>query len=104
MKTYFYDFFISGNTHTKIDNVNSSIRTQARKQMNNEKTIHAGIATDLICDYLCQQSAGGNKPLESFYDWNENRSISQQITYRTFQRTIFKKYKSNRNNLFASID
>jgi hypothetical protein len=72
--------------------------------MSNKETIHTGTATDLICDFLCQQSPGGNKPLESFYDWNENRSISQQITYRTFQRTIFKKYRNNRNNLFASIE
>jgi hypothetical protein len=95
---------ISSNTIVKINSVISSIRTQARTQMSNGNTIHTGTATDLICDFLCQQSPGGNKPLESFYDWNENRSISQQITYRTFQRTIFKKYRNNRNNLFASIE
>lgn len=95
---------ISSNTQSKINNVISSIHAQASTQMSNMNTIHTGIATDLICDFLCQQSPGGNKPLESFYDWNDNRSISQQITYRTFQRTIFKKYKSNRNSLFTSID
>ena len=95
---------ISSNTRSKINDVISSIRTQACAQMSNGNTIHTGTATSLICDFLCQQSQGGNKPLESFYDWNENRSISQQITYRTFQRTIFKKYRNNRNNLFASIE
>ena len=96
--------YISSNTISKINDVISSIHTQARAQMSNGNTIHTGTATDLICDFLCQQSSVGNKPLESFYDWNENRSISQQITYRTFQRTIFKKYRNNRNNLFTSID
>ena len=90
---------ISNTLQSKINAIISEIQVKA--------TNHTGPsseATLLICDFLNRSSPSGNKPLESFYDWNENRSISEQITYRTLQRTIFKKYRGNRYGLFASID
>ena len=31
------------------------------------------------------------------------KSFGEQVTYRTFQRTVFKKYKKNRYGLYTSI-
>lgn len=86
-----------------IDNLITRLKTKAQNQITSGDSQCSAEATILLCDYLCQNT-NGNKPLESFFDWNENRSISEQITYRTFQRTIFKKYRGNRYGLFASID
>lgn len=61
------------------------------------------LATVLICDYLQRQSPTGNKPMESFFNWNGTKSFGEQVTYRTFQRTVFKKYKKNRYGLYTSI-
>ena len=40
---------------------------------------------------------------KKFFDW-DNRNISQRITYRTFQRTVFKNYKKTNISLYSSID
>ena len=61
------------------------------------------LTTIIVCEYLQQQSSNGNKPMESFFNWNGTKSIGEQITYRTFQRTVFKKYKKNRYGLYSSI-
>lgn len=64
----------------------------------------SSIAIKLMCDYLLRKSPNGNKPAESFFNWNNIRGISAQITYRTFQRTIFKRYSKNKHSLYASIN
>lgn len=87
----------------KIDLIISEIKTQALVA-NGAVPKDADKSTLLICDFLCRMSASGNKPLESFFDWNDSRNISEQITYRTFQRTVFKRYRGSRNGLYASIN
>lgn len=61
------------------------------KKNNNKKIF------ELFCDFMIRKN--DNK----FFNWN-NRNVSQQITYRTFQRTIFKNYKKNNVSLYSSID
>lgn len=58
----------------------------------------------LMCDYLLRKSSGGNKPKESYFNWSGTKSFGAQIMYRTYQRTIFKRYKKNRYALYASIN
>jgi hypothetical protein len=89
---------ISNTLRAKVDFFINEIKTLAGSGS------PADQAALLVCNFLCQMSPGGNKPRESFYDWSENRSISEQITFRTFQRTIFKRYRGNRNSLYASIE
>jgi hypothetical protein len=62
------------------------------------------IVTQLICDFLEQRSPNGNKPKESLFNWNGIKNFSNQITYRTYQRTIFKRYHKNIYGLYASLD
>ena len=64
----------------------------------------SSMAIKLVCDYLQRQSSSGNKPAESFFNWNNITGISAQITYRTYQRTIFKRYRRNKHSLYASIE
>ena len=59
------------------------------------------ICITLICDYLQQTTSGGN---HGFFNWNSGALLSKNISYRTFQRTLFRRYKSNRYGLYASID
>lgn len=60
--------------------------------------------TQLICDFLERSSPGGNKPEESLFNWKGVRNFGDQITYRTYQRTVFKRYRKNTYGLYASID
>jgi hypothetical protein len=62
------------------------------------------IMTQLVCDFLQLQSSCGNKPEESIFNWKYCRGVSEQITYRTYQRTIFKHYRGNKYGLYASLD
>jgi hypothetical protein len=64
----------------------------------------SSLAIKLFFDYLQRRSSNGNKPSESFFNWNNIRGISAQIAYRTYQRTIFKKYGSNKHSLYTSLD
>jgi hypothetical protein len=45
-----------------------------------------------------------NQSKPSFFNWSENSHIAEQITYRTYKRTIFKKYHRYKNSLYVSLD
>ena len=81
---------------TILDNIEASANSAPQESFSK--------ATTMVCDFLKRTSPNGNKPLESFYNWSNNRNISSQITYRTFQRTIFRRYRKNRYSLYASIE
>lgn len=58
----------------------------------------------IIYDYLGQKDNTGNKLLKSFFDWSNNNTFDERITYRTFQRTIFKQYKKKTSLIYASLE
>jgi len=62
------------------------------------------IMTELVCEFLQLKSPSGKKPEESIFNWKNSKGISGQITYRTYQRTIFKHYRGNKYGLYASIN
>lgn len=64
----------------------------------------SAMVTQLICDFLEQRSPNGNKPEESLFNWKGINNFSDQITYRTYQRTVFKRYRKNTYGLYASLD
>jgi RecJ-like exonuclease len=41
---------------------------------------------------------------DGFFNWDNSARISEELTYRTFQRTLFKRYKGSRYGLYASIE
>lgn len=55
-------------------------------------------AKKLLCDFLSIKSSTGKKPSESFFNWGGSNNFGETVTYRTFQRTIFKNNKNNKNN------
>ena len=68
------------------------------------KLLPSAVAVQLVCDFLEQRSPGGNKPEESLFNWKGIKSFGDQITYRTYQRTVFKRYRKNTYGLYASLD
>lgn len=58
----------------------------------------------MLCSFLQLQSTAGNKPENSFFNWKGMKDFSEIVTYRTYQRTVFKRYKKNNNGLYASIN
>ena len=86
--------------------IDSSLRNLIINKIQEMKTrassprCHLSTLIRLVCDFL-QQQTGGAKKEESFFNWSSNVSIVNQITYRTYDRTIFRGYKSG---IYASID
>ena len=83
-----------------MDAIVNTLSVAATASANNPSST----AIKLVCDYLLRQSPNGNKPTESFFNWNNIMGIGAQITYRTYQRTIFKQYRRSKHGLYASID
>ncbi len=77
----------------KIQNVIDSIRNDA---INNPDNLPNKRISMMICDFL--DSKGG------FFNWDNSTRVSEILTYRTFQRTLFRRYKSSRYGLYASIE
>ncbi len=59
---------------------------------------------NLLCEFLEVESSLGNKPDNSFFNWKGTRDFGNIVTYRTYQRTVFKKYRKNTHALYASLD
>ncbi len=86
---------------TTIINEMKTAAVQGQKTSDEKPSLSV---TELVCDFLQLQSQNGKKPAESFFNWNGERNFSEKITYRTYQRTIFKRYRKNRYGLYASLD
>jgi hypothetical protein len=82
---------ISASCRAKIKSIIDNIRNSATGQNYPNKRL-----TVMICDYL--------DSLKGFFNWDSSTRISEALTYRTFQRTLFKRYKGSRYGLYASID
>lgn len=88
---------ITASLKAEIDNLISKTRPR-------NVNLPLDIIRACICDFLQLQSPAGNKPKDSFFNWNDKINTSEQITYRTFQRTIFKNYRGNKYGLYVSLD
>lgn len=55
------------------------------------------------CIYLIYKFLMKAKGNEGFIDWFNSKNFGEQVTYRTYQRTVFKHYK-NKYGLYASIN
>jgi hypothetical protein len=94
--------FLSASLRIKIESIIDDIESVAINEISNPNTSSklSARTTLLVCDFLKQKLPNGRKPRESFYNWSESKKISEQITYRTLQRTIFKRYRGNRYGLY----
>lgn len=94
--------YISVTLRKTMSNLINKISLSASQKLEKEHHISL-IATKLVSDFLQVQSSGGNKPEVSLFNWKGESNFSEQITYRTYQRTIFKRYRKNKYGLYASI-
>ena len=90
--------YLSASLQKKIDGIILKIKSSATGNK------PYAIMTQLACDFLMQHTLSGGKLDESFFNWKNFKGISEQITYRTFQRTIFKHYRKNKYGLYTSVD
>jgi len=91
--------FLSNGLLNKIDDI---IQTLYRKSSNGTEASKQ-IET-MIYKYLLRRSSSGKKPEVSFFNWKGLNNFGDQIAYRTYQRTLFKRYGINRYNYHLSID
>ncbi len=76
------------------------IKTNAKFEANNTPV---NKAINLIYSFLQKKEIDGTKPKNSFFNWSGEKGIGSNITYRTYQRTIFKKY-NKKNGFYTSLD
>jgi len=88
----------------RMNGLINQVSTDNSKKLRKDPSQPSLIAIKLVCDFLQLQSTGGNKPAESFFNWKGESDFSEQITYRTYQRTIFKRYHKSKYGLYASLD
>lgn len=95
--------YLSVALRDKMNGLINQVSTDTSRKLATEHQLSL-IATKLVCDFLQLQSTGGNKPVESLFNWKGESDFSEQITYRTYQRTIFKRYHKSKYGLYASLD
>lgn len=95
--------YLSASLKTKLTDMINEIKLEAVAKQK-DPLVPSLAVTEIVCDFLQRQSSNANKPEESFFNWKGARNFSEQITYRTFQRTIFKRYRKNKYGLYASLD
>ena len=94
--------YISVTLRQKMSSMINSIKNKVSGS--GENLFPSAKITVLICDFLEQHSPNGNKPEESLFNWKGIKDFANQITYRTYQRTLFKRYRKNTYRLYASLD
>lgn len=92
--------YLSPTLQKQMSDLINSIRATATKS----GAYPSSVCIQLVCDFLQQQSSGGKKPAESLFNWKGINNFGDQITYRTYQRTVFKRYKKGTYGLYASLD
>lgn len=87
---------ISKKNVDKIDEIFLAIRPKKMEFPSDQ-------ALNLICDYVNQFDFNGTKTMESFFNWSGSLGIGEKIAFRTYQRTLFKKY-NRKNGYYTSLD
>ena len=91
-------------SQSSIDKMNSIIDEIIYNVTHNNPKLPSHKMKKLVCEFLQQKSQTGKKPEDSFFNWKGKKNFSDQIAYRTYQRTMFKKFSANKYWLSTSID
>ena len=89
--------YISSQVIAKIDSIIQEIKPKTTSTQPSDK------ATNLVYSFLQKKETNGNKPKNSFFNWSGEKDIGDKITYRTYQRTIFKRY-NKKIGFYTSLD
>ena len=90
--------YLSPQTIDRMNSIIDEIKTAANHNLPSQEM------ELLVCGFMQQKSQVGRKPEDSFFNWKGKKNFSDQIAYRTYQRTMFKKYKTNKFWLSTSIE
>ncbi len=98
--------YLSQQAKDEIDDLINRISLDASSKTHGRPPVlyPSATCTKLVCDFLQQKAASGSKPEDSFFNWKGYNNFGSQITYRTYQKTMFKHYRKNAYNLYASLD
>lgn len=88
---------ISPSVIAKIDSIIQEINFLPPPQEPSYKAIN------LVYKFLQKKDPTGLKPKNSFFNWSGEKNMGDNITYRTYQRTVFKKY-NKKNAFYTSLD
>jgi hypothetical protein len=87
--------YISNHIHSMIDT-----KIQYLHSQNGDESSKA---TNIVYDFLRRATAGGLKPKNSFFNWSGVKGLGDKITFRTYQRTVFKRY-NKKYIYYSSLD
>lgn len=95
--------YISESERRKLRDLIIKLREYSNNS-NNKSTVTPSHKTILlICDFLLREE-DHKIPAKSFFDWSEVQDFGREVTFRTYQRTIFRGYKRRTAFVDASID
>ena len=85
--------YISIATKTKLEDI-------VRKMIRSNPCNPSHKVANIVCDFMLLQKKN------SFFCWGYYHfNTSKQLTFRTYQRTLFKQYKNRRSiELYGSLD
>ena len=91
----FWDILIFHNCPYLSSNVIDEINNKIELLYNESKfkTKPNDVCNNLLFEFL-MQNHNNNKPKKSFFDWSCNEGFGEEITFKTYKRTLFKNYKS----------
>lgn len=89
--------YLSNEVQDIIDKIIQKLQPFSLKTNPSDKAIY------IIYNFLQIKNSQGTKPNESFFNWSGEKDIGSKITYRTYQRTVFKKY-NKKSGFYTSID
>lgn len=89
--------YISSSTKAKIENTIQSLTPVPAA------TNPSDISIRMLCQFLELTNAQGNKRIDSFFNWDAEKGMGERLTYRTYQRTVFKKY-NKKSGFYTSLD
>lgn len=77
-----------------VDIINKINDEATESEKNNDKNrCFTGQLTEMICEFANRLDFWGKRHPESFYNWTTSSDMTKQITYRTQQNTVFRKFK-----------
>lgn len=92
---------------TKISNIkNNIIKSTSSYSSMKPNSVQINPSNEsklLICSFLENSILDENKTSKGLFNWNGIKNFGAQLTYRTYQRTVFKNYNKNVYSQYASI-
>lgn len=90
--------YLESSTSSKINSVIDSIAPTPTDSS------PASVAKQLLYDFLTSSSSNNSPTKDGLFNWGMCKNFSNLVTYRTFQRTLFKQYNKKHLSIYSSLD